>query len=89
MIVRRDAECECLEQTQVHRVRLPRLPFSTHLASPILLVHKLNRIQIALYNKLNSTSVIATSTSLEERTETSMKDVAQIRLGLPSIRSRT
>ena len=88
-MVRRDAECECLEQTQV-RGFLPCLPFLTHLASPIiLLMHKLNRIQIALSNKLNRTSVIATSTSLEERTETLMKDVAHIRLGLPSIRSRT
>ena len=89
-MVRHDAECECHEETQVHRVRLPCLPFSTHLASSIIfLMHKLNRIQIAPFNKLNGISVIATSTSLEERTETSMDDVAKIRLGLPSIRSRT
>ena len=78
-MVRRDAKRECLEQTQVRRVRLPCLPSSTHLASPIiLLMHKLNRIQIALSNKLNRTSVIATSTSLEERAETSMEEQSRV-----------
>ena len=46
------------------------------------LMRRLNRAQIALSNKFNSESVIATSTSLEERSKTSLEDDIQTRLGL-------
>jgi hypothetical protein len=45
-------------------------------------MYRLKRVQIALSHKLNSTSVTATSTSLEERTKISLEDAAQTRLGL-------
>ena len=51
-----------------------------------------NGTQIALSNKFNSNSVIAGSTSLEERTKMSLEDAAQTRLAMAScssIRSRT
>ena len=46
-------------------------------------MHRLNRAQIALSNKFNSTSVIVTSTSLEEGTKILLGDVAQTRLDVP------
>jgi hypothetical protein len=50
--------------------------FCSHLVSPILLA-------AVKPCPDHSTSVIATSTSLEERTETLLEDAAQTRLGLP------
>ena len=45
-------------------------------------MHRLNHVQIALSDKFNNNFVIATSTSLEDRTKISLEDAAQTRFGL-------